>query len=181
MKPGRDYLFLPLLTTTTITWEVWTLPISSLAIIVPSSGLPTIGTVYFIGFWIHLSLIPIVYSRLSIPTTRVEVSTTSSVNGSPISVSILASESLSLWMIVLSHQHRFTLLSISKNNTLHSERPVRETHRTPERQSRFRTQQAYHTTHQMQPGAAPNTQDAPDAAHNPQDALDAVPNTQDAI
>jgi len=32
----------------------------------------------------------------------------------------------------------------------------------------------------MQPGAAPNTQDAPDAAHNTQDALDAVPNTQDA-
>ena len=70
---------------------------------------------------------------------------------------------------------------ISKNNTLHYERPVRQTHRTPERQSRFRTQQPYHTTHQMQLGAAPNTQDAPDAAHNTQDALDAVPNTQDAI
>jgi len=82
-------------------------------------------------------------------------------------------------------------IDISKNNTLHSERPVLQTHRTPERQSRFRTQQPYLTTHQMQPGAAPNTQDAPDAAHNTQDApdaahniqdaLDAVPNTQDAI
>ena len=83
------------------------------------------------------------------------------------------------------------MVFISKNNTLHSERPLRQTHRTPERQSRFRTQQLYLTTHQMQPGAAPNTQDAPDAAHNTQDApdlahniqdaLDAVPNTQDAI
>ena len=95
----------------------------------------------------------------------------------------------------------FAVSYISKNNTLHSERPLRQTHRTPERQLRFRTQQPYHTTHLMQPGAAPNTQDAPgaapntqdapgaapntqdalDAAHNTQDALDAVPNTQDAI
>jgi len=69
-------------------------------------------TLYFIGFWIHLSLIPIVYSRLSIPTTWVEVRTNASVNGSPISLSILASESLSLCMIAPSYQHCFTLLSL---------------------------------------------------------------------
>jgi len=71
-------------------------------------------------------------------------------------------------------------LYISKNSGLHSERPVHQTHRTPERQSRIRTQPWYHTTHQTQPNAAPKTQDAPDAAPKTQDTPDAAPNTQDA-
>ena len=69
---------------------------------------------------------------------------------------------------------------ISKNSGLHSDRPVHQTHRTPERQSRIRTQPWYHTTHQTQPNAAPKTQDAPDAAPKTQDTPDAAPNTQDA-
>jgi len=71
---------------------------------------------------------------------------------------------------------------ISKTNSLHSEHPVHQKHRTIERNLkwRIRTQPWYHTTHQTQLNAAPKTQDAPDAAPNTQDAPDAAPNTQDA-
>jgi len=70
---------------------------------------------------------------------------------------------------------------ISKNIILRSVRSMHLTHLTLERQSRIRTQRPYHTTHQTQPDAGPNTHDAPDAAPNTQDAPDVVPNTQDAI
>ena len=78
--------------------------------------------------------------------------------------------------------HAFVLRmgSISKNNSLNSERPVQQTHRALEHKSRIRTQPSYHTTHQTQPNAAPKTQDALDAAPKTQDIPDAAPNTQDA-
>ena len=67
-------------------------------------------------------------------------------------------------------QTEVTISIISKNNSLHSERPVHQTHRTLECKSRIRTQPWYHTTHQTQRNAASKTQDT----------LDAVPNTQGA-
>jgi len=58
----------------------------------------------------------------------------------------------------------------SKNNSMHSERPVHETHRTLERKLRIRMQPWYDTKHERQPNAGPKTQDVPDAAPNTQDA-----------
>ena len=95
-------------------------------------------------------------------------------NPNPKHGSMNIADSRGMWLTWLCNQN------ISKNSGLHSERPVHQTHRTPERQSRIRTQPWYHTTHQTQPNAAPKTQDAPDAAPKTQDTPDAAPNTQDA-
>jgi len=72
-----------------------------------------------------------------------------------------------------------TNLYMRKNSGLHSERPVHQTHRTPECQSRIRTQPSYHTTHQAQLNAASKTREAPDAAHKTLAAPDAAPKTLD--
>jgi len=71
-------------------------------------------------------------------------------------------------------------VTISKNNSLHSERPVHQTHRTLQHKLRIGMQPWSHTTHQMRLNPAPKTQDAHRAPPKTQDAHRAPPETQDA-